>query len=347
MKTHRFDSIAKQIAASCPGLRADTRVNYRGDVVAASFFFLRQLEDIEAQIHDTKYAQLKALEFVQVLPNQDPLAERFTTRFRDWTGVKAKRSANPTDTAPLAFTLRKEESMDYFTYKEGFSYSRDELAKAAKYGDPIDAERALGARRLLAQSLDSLIATGDAEVSMPGLLTLSNTTSFSMPTTGTGSSTLWSTKTPDNILADMQAIYNAIPAATLDVESVKRMVLPSTLYRLINATARSANSDLTILEYFKRNHPDCAVAEWERLSDSSADLYGGSTVGANGTTAGSGNTRILAGDFGVENVRALTSIEAEMLEPERKGEGWTIDIKMKHAGVDVRYPKAILYADGA
>jgi hypothetical protein len=338
MKRSRFDSFCRQYIA-------DNQItDFRGDAVATQVFFTRQLEDIDAVVNETKYAQLKALQMVQLLPGLDPLAERYTRRKVDWSGVKSKRSASPTDTAPLAQTSRGEESMDYQIYKQGFGYSRDEVAKSAKYGMALDRERAESARKLQAQSLDALIATGDAEVGMPGLLTLSGTDTYTIPTDGAGSSALWANKTPDQILRDLNGIVTRMLTTTKDVFGVKRIVLPTTLRRTIQTTGRSTVSDRSIEEYFKLQNPGIEILEWERLSDSSADLYGNS---CNGTSISSGLNRILAGDFSVENVRALVPLMNEMLEPERQGEGFKVDLKMKVGGVDVPQPKAIIYADGA
>jgi hypothetical protein len=100
---------------------------------------------------------------------------------------------------------------------------------------------------------------------------------------------------------------------------------PEALYRYIKTTARSStNSDLSILEYFKRNNPGVEVLEWERLRLSSKDLYGNA---CNGTSINSGLSRILAGDFSGRNVRALVPVMNEMLEPERQGEGFKVDLR--------------------
>lgn len=334
MKRSRFDSFSKQYAAD----------KFYADAVATTVFLNRQLEDIDGVVNETKYAELKSLQMLQLKPGLDPLAERYTRRKVDWSGQKSKRSANPTDTAPLAQTSRAEESIDYVIYKQGFGYSRDEIAKSAKYGMGLDRERAEAARKLQAQSLDALLATGDAEVSMPGLLTLTGTQTYSIPADGSGSSALWTAKTPALILRDLNGIVTQMLTNTKDIFGVKRIVLPTTLQRYIATTARSDNSDLSILEYFKRNNPGIEVLEWERLSDSTTDLYGNS---CNGTSVNSGLNRILAGDFGVDNVRGIVSIMNEMLEPERQGEGFKVDLKMKLAGVDAPQPKAIIYADGA
>lgn len=338
-KKARFDRFTK---AYC----ADQGIvdGIRNDAVAASLFLTRELEGIDAVVNDVKYAQLKSLQFVSLKPGLDPTDEVYTRRKRDFNGAKAKRSSHPTDTAPLAQVSRGEESTSYFVYKQGFAYSRDELAKSARYNMPLDRERAEAARKLLAQSLDALLATGDAEVSMPGLLNISGTQTYSIPANGSGSSSLWTSKTADQILADLNGIVTQMKVNTKEIFGVQRIILPTTLERYIATTARSSTSDLSILEYFKRNNPGVEVLEWERLADSSADLYGNS---CNGTSVGSGLTRIVAGDFSPDNVRALVSVMGEMLEPERQGEGWKVDMRMKLAGIDAPQPKALLYADGA
>jgi hypothetical protein len=326
-RTSRYDAAAKQIVA-------DYKLSdIRGDALAASIFLSRELEDIDAHVDDVKYAQLRTLEFVQLKPGLEPLDERYTRRKRDFMGQKAKRSATPTDTAPLAWTKRDEESLEYHRYKQGYSFSRDELAKSAKYGMPLDRERAEAARALLAQSQDALLATGDSEVSMPGLLTLTGTLT-------NDTSAVLESGTAADALAYLNTFVTKMKVQTLSVEAVKRMVLPTSLYEWLRTTRSADHSDMTILEYFKRNAPGIEVLDWERLDDNTVDLYGNRCNGA-----ASNKRKIIAGDFSLQNVRALMPIPSETLEPERKGESWVIDISSKVGGIDLVFPKALIYAD--
>ena len=107
---------------------------------------------------------------------------------------------------------------------------------------------------------------GNSEAGIEGLFDLSGVLSYTIPADGTGSSQRWSTKAPARILRDMTNLANTPINTTNGVEMVRRIILPINQFTLIANTARSDNSDTTILEYFKRNNPNVEVVWASKLS---------------------------------------------------------------------------------
>jgi hypothetical protein len=296
---------------------------------AESVFFARELETILSEQFSEKLAPLKGKTLLPV-DNSIPSTDEIVT-YREYKSFgKAKRMQDAGDDVPLANTTGSETQQRMQTYASAFGYSIDEIAKAAKEGRPLERSRADAARKVLDLQLDDVAAIGDATANLKGLLTLSTTNTYTVPTTGTGSSALWSTKTADQILTDLNGIVTKVVVDSKETERPTRIVLPTSQYELVKNTARSANSDTTILKYFLDNHPGTEVLSWERCAG-----------------AGSGSTdRMVAYDPNPLNLRLLMSLEFEMLPPQQKNFFFKINCRMKTGGVISPYPKSICFGDG-
>jgi hypothetical protein len=98
---------------------------------------------------------------------------------------------------------------------------------------------------------------------LQGLLSNPNITAAVAPN-GAGGNPEWTTKTADEILADMNNTVNGIISLTKGVEVPDTVLLPIAQYTLISSTRSDANAgnDTTILEYFLRNQPIIRSVEW-------------------------------------------------------------------------------------
>lgn len=226
-----------------------------------SLFLQRQLDFIKTQTYDIKYAELKARKLIPVSSEADPGAEKIFYRSYDQTGL-AKVIANYADDLPRADVKGQEFFAAVKTLGASYGYNLQEM-RAAVYGNvPLEQRRANAARRSIAQLENSISFFGDAATGLQGLLTNPNIPSVTIPADGTGSSKLWSTKTPDQIIRDLNLIANSIPSVSLGVEIPDTLLLPISQYNYIASTARSANSDTTILNYFLQNNPYIKQVEW-------------------------------------------------------------------------------------
>ena len=94
-----------------------------------------------------------------------------------------------------------------------------------------------------------------------------------------GTDTRWCTaasvpyKTADEILQDMNAIVNQIGTATLGIHQANTIIMPLRNYAHIASRPRAATADTTILEFFKRTHPEITTIEPVNQCD---DLVGNS-----------------------------------------------------------------------
>jgi hypothetical protein len=291
---------------------------------AENIFFQRQLELIEAGFYEKAYAERKARQFVSTGPMIPDGIQSVTYTVMDRAG-QAKRIANAADDLPMANVSGTQASDKLWDYGMAFSYTRAEIAAAARGGMPLDAMRSKAARDALADKLDDIVTSGDSDVGTKGLLNLSGTHDV------TSSLHAWSLASPTaaEILADLSAIVHEIPKQTKEVESAKRLILPTNLKRFLATTPRASTSDTTLLTYFLANHPGLEIMDWERC---------------NGAGAAS-KDRIVAYDPSVNKVRLHMSVDLEVLPPEVKNFSYVTNMRMRVGGVIAYFPKSICYGD--
>jgi hypothetical protein len=295
-----------------------------------SLFLQRQLDYIKTQTYDIKYAELKARKLIPVSNEADPGAEKIFYRQYDQSGL-AKIIANYGDDLPRADVSGKEFFAQVKTLGDSFAYNVIEMRNAIYGNVPLEQRRANAARRAIAQLENSIAFFGDAQANLIGLFSQPNVTSVSIPATGTGSSTLWVNKSPDQILFDMNLVANTVVSTSLGVEIPDTMLLPLSQYNYVASTARSANSDTTILNYFLQNNPYIKQVEW---------LNELATAGV------SSAARMYAYRRSPEVLTLEIPSDFEQLELEVRNLEYKVPCIERCAGVLVYYPLAIAYGDG-
>ena len=295
-----------------------------------SMFLQRQLDFIKTQTYDIKYAELKARKLIPVSSEADPGAERIFYRQYDQSGL-AKVIANYGDDLPRADVKGSEFFATVKTLGASFAYNLQEM-RAAIYGNvPLEQRRANAARRSIAQLENSISFFGDASSGLVGLFNAPNITSVTIPADGTGASKLWTTKTPDLILRDMNLVSNTIVSTSLGVEIPDTLLLPLAQFNYVASTARSANSDTTILNYFLQNNPYIKSVEWVN------ELLG----------AGAGpSDRMFAYRKSPEVLTMEVPSDFEQLELQIVNLEYKVPCIERFAGVLIYYPLALAYGDG-
>jgi hypothetical protein len=291
---------------------------------ADKLFFDRELVQTLAEQFNVKYAERKARTFVGTGELIDESTKEVRRTIWDMKG-RAKLAANPSDDAPQVQVTGGEDFATMKEYHLGTSYADTEIRAARLLGKPLDQMRMEAVRKGLADKLDDIITSGDSSVGNLGLLNQSGVNDVTSSLTGG-----WLTSaTGDEILKDLQTIKDRIATVTSDVEKTKRIILPTILHRYIGSKARSSTSDLTILEYFRRNNPDVEITDWERCN----------TAGA------SAKHRIVAYDPSTSNVRLLLSYEFQADPPERKGRSQKVTCWMRTGGIWLLAPATMTYGD--
>ena len=300
-----------------------------------SMFLQRQLDYIKQQTYDIKYAELKSRKLIPVSSEADPGAENIFYRQYDQSGI-AKIISNYADDLPDADVTGKEFSTPVRTLGASYKYNIQEM-RAAVYGNvPLEQRRANAARRAIAQKENGLAFLGDANSGLVGFFTAPNVTSVTIPATGSGTTTQWVNKTPDQILFDMNLVANTVVSVSLGVENPDTMLLPLSQFNYVASTARSDFSDKTILNYFLENNPYIKQVEWVN------ELKG---AGASGSGAGPYD-RMYAYRRSPEVLTMEIPSDFEQLELEIRNLVYKVPCIERFGGILVYYPLAIAFGDG-
>jgi hypothetical protein len=272
---------------------------------------------------------------IPVSSEADPGAEKIFYRQYDQTGL-AKIIANYADDLPDADVLGQEYFATVKTLGASYKYNFQEM-RAAVYGNvPLEQRRANAARRAIAQKENKLAFFGDSNSGLVGLFTAPNVTSVTIPATGTGSTTQWVNKTPDQILFDMNLVANTVVSTSLGVENPDTMLLPLAQFNYVASTARSDYSDKTILNYFLENNPYIKQVEWVN------ELKG---AGSSGSGSGPYD-RMYAYRRSPEVLTMEVPSDFEQHELEIRNLIYKVNCTERYGGVLVYYPLAIAYGDG-
>lgn len=295
-----------------------------------SAFFQRELEFVKSNTYDVKYAELKARRLFPLNPEADPGATKITYQQYDHTGI-AKIIANYADDLPRADVKGKEFSSPVKELGAAYGYTIKEIRSSAMVGKKLDQRRSNAARRAIAQAENKYAFSGDTATGLPGFLSNPNVPTVTLPADGTGSSKLWSTKTPAQILRDLNLLANAPAVNTKGVEVADTLLLPLQQFTLIASTPRSDNSDTTILKYFLANNPFIKQVEWVN------ELAGAGSAGSDRAVAYRRDPMALTLEV---------PSDFEQLEPEKRNLEYIIDCIESFGGVIIYYPLSIAFGDG-
>ena len=168
--------------------------------------------------------------------------------------------ANYADDLPRADVWGAENRSPIRGLGSSYGYSVQDI-RAARYANKaLESLKASSARRTIEQLQNRLVWFGDIVNGLRGLLGITNANlAAAAAAVAAPFGTAWSAvsgKTPAEILVDMDTLVNAAWIATNGVERPDTLALPQAAYAHIATTARGAVTDTTILEFFRKVHPE-------------------------------------------------------------------------------------------
>lgn len=228
-----------------------------------SAFFARQLEFIKAKTYDIKYPALKATKLIPVSTDAGPGASTITYQQFDQVGIM-KIISNYADDLPRSDVFGKEFTSKVKSLGGAYGYNIQEVREAAMTGTPLSSKKAASVRKANDLKTNRIAWFGDADADLLGLLNNTNIPAAAVPA-GASTETEWSTKTPDEILKDMNDSVTRIEEITKGVEIPDTILLPIAQWRIIATTRQAAGTDTTIKKYFLDNNPD--IKQIERVNE--------------------------------------------------------------------------------
>ena len=311
------------------------RLDAAGDAhldAAQTVFFARQLEEIDAQVYDVKYAKLEAFELLPV-KTLHPGVESYTYRQFDGAAV-AKMTSDYSSGSPRADVKGLEFTSRVRGIRNSYGYSVQEIRAAQRENLPLENMRAAVARRGINEAINKRALMGDSEHGIYGLFALPNAAKYTVPkNAGNTSSYAWADKTAAEILNDMFGIVDSIPTATKEVEHAKRLLLPYAELRRISRMKIDSVSPITVLQFFQDNRPGIEVRGALYLDTAATEnVVGGGMM--------------VAYDPDRTVVELLLPVAFESFPPERKGLEWVVENHARMGSVVNRYPLAVCYGHG-
>lgn len=224
------------------------------DEQAAFGFVTAQGRNMEAAIYSRRYPTFNYAEHVPVVTEGAPWAIGTQFRLKDHSG-QAKIISGKAADMPFGKSTHSLASHDFVMVGAGWEYSDEEINQGVLYGINVDSDDAMGAADDVERLLYGMAITGNSEVNWTGLTNDANVQKFDADTTGTSSSTFWSAKTVDNILADFNAGLEAVRTNSNEVEWADSVRLPPAAFRLIATKRLGTDGSMgTLLDYVRQNN---------------------------------------------------------------------------------------------
>lgn len=297
---------------------------------AASVFLARELQYVRRRVLDVPKAPLEAFTVFPVQTEVPAGAETAYQRIYDSVGV-AKIISNYADDLPRADVVAEENPVKLRDVGAAYGYNVSEIRSAQFAGINLSAMKARAARRSIDEKLNAIAWKGDAAHKIIGFLDNPNFTEVTLPADGTGSKTELNTKTVDKVIRDVNAVIEAVPNATNQVEQADTVLIAPTAYNYLATTPRSDHSDITLLEFLRKTHPE--IRRWLKV---------GALKGA-GTNS---KDLMIVGKFDPDYVRFEIPQRFNQLPVEMRNLEYIINCMARVIGVTVTMPLAFAKAEG-
>jgi hypothetical protein len=299
------------------------------DAQEAMAFLVSQLAYTENQVFERQYQPMQYEQLLPISFEAGEWADSIRYEIYDYAG-RGKRTSGKGKDINLVDVAYADKSFPVAYGDIGYDYTQEELRRTAFLRRPIS-ERKLGAaidgyRR----HMNDVGLFGETSSGFTGLFNNANVPQGNAPTGG------WGVATPDNILADINALIQTVWTNTAYNDQVTDIVIAPGAFSTISFKPRSTTSDTTILNFIKQNN----IAKVQRGVDINF------TPGYGLDTAGSGSTRRMVG-YVKSDSRLVMHIPLPLrfLAPQLVGLSVQVPGEYKYSGVEFRYPKSAYYMD--
>jgi hypothetical protein len=210
------------------------------------------------------------------------------------------------------------------------SYTSIELERSQTLGMPIDAQKLQALNTMYQISTDEMVYIGDSGLGVGGLVNNSAVTAANV------AGGVWTTKTPAQILADVDTMLNAAWAASAYSFAPSELRLPPAQFAYIATQLISTAGNMSILEYIKANNISTAANNYP-LNIQPLKWLTGRGVG--------GTDRMMCYTNMEDKVR-FPMVPIRRATPYFQGIHFNSPYIWAYGEVEVVYPETIRYADG-
>lgn len=330
------NKVFEQIAEMCLRLDGEDARLDEAAITNGTLFVSRELTRVRTRVYEVKYPDLKAMSFIPIATDIDPLFDTYEYYSTNSYGQARIMHKNQRD-FPMVSAGTTSHTGKVVTLGLGYNYTLSEIRLAMRLGKPLQDTLARAARRGHMASIDELLctgklaSTGQTADALGGFInsSLVNKDLVMHNWLSTGS-----TPTTLQIYDDMSRVVANPSIRTEGMFEADTLLMAPELFRVIQDTLMfSSGSETTILQAFLRNHPGVNVAQWHKLSGT-----------GDGTIGTSGYHQMIAYPRDPTVVEGVVPLEFEQLPPQVDGLNTDVPCQSRCGGVKFYVPGAIEYA---
>lgn len=304
---------------------------------AASPFVIAEGRNLETTIYQKRYPTFNYGAHVPVVTEGHPWSIGTTFFTVDNTGQAKFLSGSAAD-MPFNSAQKDMLSHDFAMIGSGWEWTMEDINQAQLYKVNLSATKAMSAASEIERLLNTIAMSGSTEKNWTGLVNNASVTATDVAADGTASSRLWTAKTADLILRDVNDLLSSIRTTTAEVEWADTLRLPPSAFRLISTKRLSTtDSDLSILDYLRKGNIYTAETGQPLDVQPLRELASAAAGGAG---------RMVAYRKDPEVLRFHLPMPRTVLQPRQKSiMGFETGIIARTGGTEIRLPKAIAYGD--
>lgn len=220
------------------------------DAQTALGFLVEQASYIETEVYQTVYPDIQYPQLIPVDDSANEWAKSVTFFSSDKVG-QADWFHHSATSMRLADVNRTKFEQGIEMAGIGYRYDLEELGQAMMIpGNNLSTDRADAARRAYEEFVEQVAFFGDTLKGWEGLVNNSGVTRVDAANDGTGSSRLWSDKTEDQIIRDINDVLSGIFSTSKMVEMADTLLLPVDAVNIL-ATKRIGNTAQSVMDYVK------------------------------------------------------------------------------------------------
>jgi len=299
-----------------------------------TIFFAEELEHVKSRSYDVKYPELLARRLFPLSSDVPSGADSLAYETYDHVGV-AKIIHNYANDLPTVEVKGKKTVRLIYSTALSFGYSLQDIRNSKMAGKPLNQRKSNACRRQMLVLENKLAFHGDDSTDIPGFINSENINAVTIPD-GATDDTQWSTKTPDEIIADISLLTTSVFDGSNGVETVDTMLIPLAQYALLTDTPRSSTSDTTLMDF---------ILKTNAFIKEIIPVY--ELKGAAPTSAAYDSTDcVIVYKRDPEKLTLEVPQDVEFLNPQEKALYYQVPVHARTAGVVIYYPKSIAQGNG-
>lgn len=308
-------------------------MSHRLDAEAsAGLFFRDELRHVLPQALEKVYAEIPYSRLVPISNEIPEGAETYKYDMYDRTG-EFNLIADYGDDLPTSDVRRGEVINSIRPFGGSFKYTVDELRKAQFAKQSIEQRRADAVKQAYEERANRVCLFGQAGTGLKGFF--NHPTVDRIVSTGNANDGWFdgSAITPIQMRTILQQGVDYMVSTTRMVERPDTILLPYLVHQKLVTTINEPGTDTTVLEFFLKTNP--FIRNVEAINElTPANSFGALSA-----------ERIVFYKRDPGKLKFHIPMPLKFHNPQQRNLVWTVPAEAKFGGVQLSYPKSILYVD--